>query len=33
MPGLDTSFFMHSLPLKKDAKPIKKKSRKMHTSK
>jgi len=33
MLGLDTFFVMHSLPLKNDAKPIKKKPRKMHPSK
>jgi len=30
---LDHSFFMHNLPLKMDAKPIKQKPQKMHPSK
>jgi len=33
MLGLDPSFVMHNLSLKKDAKPIKQKPRKMHPSK
>ena len=33
MLGLDPSFFLHNLPLKKGAKPIKQKPRKMHPSK
>lgn len=33
MPSLDPSFVMHNLPLKKGAKPIKKKPRKVHPSK